>query len=172
MTQRAFAFPVLALGPDRYTLASPNNERFYVFRDGTALLTATRDELRCGARLKMLLVDSENIACRIASIVDAGPRTPLWHRILLVIFRQAGSIERKLECEFASEAPIAFEAVKARVWASIERNRDDWVDDEAVAGEPGEPLELRRILARARAAVDEATNVRELFDNLDKAWPY
>jgi hypothetical protein len=172
MTQPAFVFPVLALGPDRHSLAPSDNERFYVFRNKTALLTATRDELRSGVRLKMLLVDSENIACRIERIVDAGPRTPLWHRVLLATFGQAGSMDRRLECEFADEAPIAFEAVRARVLASIERNQDDWVDDEAVAGEAGEPLELKRIVARARAAVRGANNVRELFENLDATWPY
>lgn len=172
MTRPAFAFPVLALGPDRYRLASPNNERFYVFRDRNALLTATQDELRSGVRLKMLLVDSDNITFRIARIADAGPKTPLWRRVLLIVFGQAGSIDRKLECEFTNEGPTDFEAIKARVLASIERNQDDWVDDEAMAGEAGGPLELEPILARARAAVDKASDVRELFENLDEAWPY
>ena len=172
MIQPAFVFPLLALGPDRYRPVSKDDEKFYVLRDEDALLRATRDELKSGVRLKMLLIDSANNAYRISRIVDAGPKTPLWHRLLLGIFRQAGSIERRLECDFTCEEPVAFKAVKARVLASIERNQDDWVDDEAIVGEAGAPLALEEILGRAKAAVSRATNVRELFENLDQAWPY
>ncbi len=108
----------------------------------------------------------------ITNISDLGPLTPLWRRILLRTGRQTDLIEHRLSCEFAVQSPVAFDEVKARVWASIERNKDDWVDDEGMAGEGGEAMALNDLLAAAKDAVDRAANVKELFENLDAAWPY
>jgi hypothetical protein len=103
---------------------------------------------------------------------DVGPITPLWHRILLTVFGQSDSIRQRICCEFIEQPALSFDEVKSRVWASIERNQEDWIDDEAVAGEGGAPLPLATVLAAAKAAVDKSTSLKDLFENLDAAWPY
>ena len=170
MTFPSFEFPVLALGPDRYWPAGANGERFYVFRDRAALSTATRDELARGTRMETLFVDNAGVARTVARTADLGAATPLWQRILMILSRDADRIAHNISCDFVEEAPIPFDSIKARVWASIERNPDDWIDDEAIAGQAGEALGLEDVLADAKAAVDRAANVKELFENLEKAW--
>jgi hypothetical protein len=163
---------MVAFSPGRDGPQDFDNERFYVVRDEAALLRATRDELSSGVRTRELLVDNLGRVCRIAEIMNLGPATPLWRRILLLVFGQAGAIKQRVRCEFIEDESMSFDAVKRRVWASIEGHKDDWIDDEAMAGEGGEPLELDSIIATAKAAVDRSNDLKELFENLDAAWPY
>jgi hypothetical protein len=163
---------MVAFSPGRDGPQNFDNERFYAIRDEAALLTAPRDELNSGVRAREVLIDNCGRVYRIKEIKDLGPATPLWRRILLLVFGQAGAIKQRVNCEFVEEESMPFDAVKRRVWASIEAHKDDWIDDEALAGEGGEPLELDSIIATAKAAVDRSKNLKELFENLDAAWPY
>ena len=172
MSPDAFKFPMVAFGPGRSGLQDFDNERFYVIRDEAALLTATRDELNSGVRAREVLIDNCGKVCRIVEMENLGPATPLWRRILLLLFGQAGAIKQRVSYEFTEEAVMSFDSVKRRVWASIEGHKDDWIDDEAMASERGEPLELDSVIATAKAAVDRSNDLKELFENLDAAWPY
>ena len=87
------------------------------------------------------------------------------------IFGQSGAIEQHIAYEFIDEAPLSFESVRTRVWASIQRNMQEWLDDEGIASEGGEPASLNSMLAKTKTAVDRSANLRELFENLDAAWP-
>ena len=87
------------------------------------------------------------------------------------MFGQSGAIKQHIAYEFIDEAPLSFESVRTRVWASIRRNMQEWLDDEGIAGEGGEPAPLNSMLAKTKTAVDRSANLRELFENLDAAWP-
>jgi hypothetical protein len=100
-----------------------------------------------------------------------GPITQTWERALLTLLRQSDDIEHAVDYELEDRGSILFTEVQDRVCRSIDRNPEDWVDDEAMAGESGPPVTLADILEASRAAVMQATNVQELSDGWDAVWP-
>lgn len=163
-------FPVLALGPDRYT-GDASNERYYGFDDISALTRPTRGEQRAGSRLKWDLIDNQGQSFRIIRETALRTLTPFWLRALMTVFRQREAIVDLTEIEFDHLAAEAFESGKARVWASIARNQEEWSDEEPALEAGRTPLPLADVLHKAKAAVEAAVNVRDLFDRLDEAWP-
>ena len=163
-------FPLMALGPDRYT-ADAVNERFYYFRDAAALAKATREEQRAGARLKWDLVDNRGRSFRIARESRRQTLTPLWLQLLMTLFGQREAIEDLMDIELGETSSGAFEGAKARVWNSIQRNREEWSDEEPAVEAGREPEPLPDILDKAKTAIDGAVNVEDLFDRLTEAWP-
>lgn len=162
-------YPVLALGPDRYT-GDSSAERFYHFRDAAALAQASHDEQKCGSRAKWDIVDNEWNTFRIVIERPLRPVTPLWQRTLMTLFAQRGAIVDLLEIEFREQGAEPPERIRARVWASICSNQHEWSDESAL--EQGrEPRPLTEILSAAKAAVDEARSVADLFERLSAAWP-
>jgi len=163
-------FPLLALGPDRYT-GDASNERFHRFQDMAALTRVTRQEQRSGARLQWDLIDNDGQLFRIVGETALQTLTPLWDRILMTVLRQREAIADLMEIEFSAPAVVTFESVKARVWASITRNQEEWDDEEPALEVRRAPLPLSEVLRKANAAVDAATNVEDLFARLKEAWP-
>ncbi|MFL5297364.1 MAG: hypothetical protein ACJ798_13365 [Phenylobacterium sp.] len=163
-------FPVLALGPDRYG-RDPTNEQFYGFDDVGALSKASREEQRSGARAQWRLMDNRGASFCIVRERALQTLTPIWLRILMTLFGQRGAIEDTLELEFGVREGLTFDEAKARVWASILRNPEEWSDEEVAADAARPPRPLADILQDAKAAVDAAQNVEDLFRRLDAAWP-
>ena len=161
-------FPVLAVGPDRYT-GDATNERFYLFREAASLGKATRVEQRAGARPKWDLIDNRGRAFRIVREVRQRPRTPFWRQALLTLLGQRDEIEDNLEIEFSPPSNDRFEGAKARVWASIIANPNEWLEDGAAVDDDS-AASLRATLNEARVALDAAADVADLFNRLDAAW--
>ena len=162
-------YPLLALGPDRYT-GCASNERFYHFRDAAALTKASREERACGARLKWDLIDNEWQSFRILREQPLRTLTPLWQRVLMTIFGQQSSIKDLLKVELGEQPAAPHDEIRARVWASILRNQDEWTD-EGAADEGREPRPLGETLSNAKAAIEAARSVEDLFERLSAAWP-
>lgn len=163
-------FPILGLGPDRYT-GDASNERFHGFDDLSELTSETREEQRAGSRLQWDLIDNDGRSFRIVRETAVRTLTPFWQRVLMTILGQRGSISDLMAIEFSPQAVIEFENVKARVWASISRNQEEWDDEEPAVDAGRTPQPLAKVLTKAKAAIDAATNVEDLFARLDEAWP-
>jgi hypothetical protein len=165
------SFPVIGFWLSEETHGHRHNERFRLFSSSPDLHHARLRELRRSERANMLLVDN---ACRVwavSKVWSVGPRTQILMRALLTVFRQSDDIEHAVDYELEDRGLSPFTEVQDRVCQSIDRNPGDWVDDEAMAGEAGPPVKLADILEAVKAAVKQATNLKELSDGLDAAWP-
>lgn len=162
-------FPVLVLRVARPGRDRERSECFFEYESAEALQTARRELLRRDELPGMLLVDNEGRSFVVRGTRRRASRTSPWMQLLLTIFGRSGDIREEVELDLEPEAAIDFEEVQRRVIESIDRNRDDWLDDEAVAGESGPQVDPDELLEAARAAVRRASNVAELFDNLEAA---
>jgi hypothetical protein len=166
------AYPILGFWLDLDDEGERRNERFRGFDSIQEFHVATGGDLRLGRRLGMTILDEAGQTFQVANVSSIGFSMPRWRRVLMWITRDADSIEHRVEYSLVALPPMAFEEAKARVGASIQRNKDDWIDDEAMAGEAGEPMKLEDVIAGAVDAVRKATSVQTLFEGLDAAWPY
>jgi hypothetical protein len=164
------SFPVIGFWLSEETHGHRHNERFRLFSSSRDLHHARLRELRRSQRTGMLLVDNACRAWAVSKVWSVGPRTLIWMRVLLTLFRQSDDIEHAVDYELEDRGLIFFAEVQDRVCRSIDRNPGDWVDDEAIAGEAGPPVKLADILEVVKAAVTQATNLKELSDGLDAAW--
>lgn len=115
----------------------------------------------------MTLIDTAGGTWVVRRIWSTGLRTPAWKCVLFRLFGKGAHITHNVACEFEDRGLTPFVEVQARVCTSIEQNPDDWVDDEAVAGEGGaEPLNVESVISAAKAAVRRARNIEEIFERL------
>lgn len=165
-------FPLLGFwsAPDEFGLN--RNERIRYFSEPDSLRRAPQRELRSGDLTGMLLVDNAGRCWIVRDVRSVGFRTAGWHRVLMRLMRQAGYIEHAVEYRLEAVEPLSLPEVRARVCESITRNAADWDDIDGELRDAEEPFDLEKVLAVARAAVERATNVEEIFDGLDEAWPY
>lgn len=166
------AYPILAFWLDRDAAGEHRNERFRLFVSAQDLAVVSAWGLRCEHSPGTQFLDNAGRNFQIANVIGGEFVTPLWLRILARVMRDPGSIRRRVEYRVVVLPPMPFADAKARVGASIQRNTDDWLDDEAMAGESGEPLKLEDVIAVAMKAVRKATTVKDLHEGLDAAWPY
>jgi len=115
----------------------------------------------------MFLVDSVSRTWVVRSVRSLGFRTPFFQRMLLTLFNDRDSIEHDVRCELDEIGATPFSEVRERVCRAIDKNPDDWMDDEVLAGANGPPIRLEDVLEALKAAVRRTTNIQELFDSLD-----
>ena len=161
-----FEFPLLAF---YRTEREPENERFFEFSNHTELNTATRDA--AAIRPGMIVIDNSGHSRELRSLRFGRVITPWWSRVLCELLGQSGSIEHEVEQQFVELEPLSLDEVKARVCASLERNKDDWADYDGAGGEEG-PLDESELIGKAKAAVQHAGSIAEIFEGMDAAWPY
>ena len=167
----ALAYPLLGFWRE-IDAQGLSNERFAEFATSDRFGVADGMALRQTRQPGAVYLDNAGRTFEIEKVAVSGFVTPLWRRILLMIFRQAEFIEHWVTYEVIELPPMAFEDAKVRVRASIERNQEEWIDDEAMAGEAGEPVRLEDVIASALDAVRGATTVKDLFERPTVAWRY
>ena len=165
-------FPIIAFLTPHRPKGWPITERFVQIGGRSALEQLREGPLKHRDWVGARLVDNTGQAFVIREVKSIGFRTPLWLRLIMRLTRQGDDVEHAVVCRLEPQGPVPFAEVQDRVCRCIDLNSDDWIDDEAMAGEAGEPLELDDVLAAAKAAVRRATDVATLFDGLDAAWPY
>jgi hypothetical protein len=166
------AFPAISFRSYRGRDDPPGNEHFIGVTSWAALCGATGEELKSGEYLGMRLIDDTGATWVVTEVRRLGYRTPLWQRALMTVLNQRDEIFHAVEFEFEERAATSFAEVQDRVCRLIDENREEWIDDEAMAGEAGPPVILEDVIEAAKAAVKRATNLTELFDGLEAVGSY
>jgi hypothetical protein len=137
------------------------------FAGAEGIRRASRREIRNGALLRMTVVDAAGRTAQVCEFRVLRRLTPLWQCALMTVFPQWDDIEFEVEFEFEPLPPTTFADLQARLCRSIDANPDEWVDDEALAGEAGAPISLERQLAAAKKVVRAATDLDGIFEGLN-----
>jgi uncharacterized membrane protein YhaH (DUF805 family) len=160
------SFPVLLFTATERDALKMSNERFFKFRDCAEFASANRGAL--AARIGGTLIDNRGRTWAIRNVRCVGYRSPLWLRALAAMMRQDASIEHWVEHDIEEVARLPFTDVQTRVCESLDRNLSDWKDPEAL-GQQSQDW-TSHVLENAKASVNRARNVEELFSGLDEAW--
>lgn len=172
MSRPSPVFPLLGLWTPRSLPDPSGGERFLLFGDEVAFHGLSREALRRGDRVGMLLVDNAGRGWVVRQVRGLGHRTPSWLRVLMSLLNQGGDIVHQVDYDLGDQGKVDFDEIRKRLCASLDRNAWEWADD-AASGEGEAPsLALEKVMDRARAAVMSAVDVRSLGENLDAAWPY
>lgn len=164
-------FPVIAFSNVRNLRGDGWKEDFFVYPSLDVIHLANSEELKWDERVGTAFVDCSNQSWIVKRVWSLGYRTPAWKRFVAkYLWRDGRYIIHEIGCEMESTGSMAFSEVQDRVCRLIELNSDDWMDDEAMAGESGPPVLLETILESAKAAVRRATCVLDLLENLDAEW--
>ncbi len=163
------AFPLIAFS--RPEGADSDRETFGFVSDLDHLQRARRREIRTSEMLGMVVIDSAGAAWRIQALKVVRRRTPLWQCVLMTVFPQWDDIEYEVDLSLEGLPAVTFPEVQARVCRSIDLNPDDWVDDEAMAGEAGEPVTLEYLMETAKSAVLRSTDIETMRIGIHAALP-
>jgi hypothetical protein len=109
------SFPVIGFWLSEDTLRHRHNERFLLFSDEPDFHRARLRTLRRRELVNMLLVDSAGRAWAVRKVWSVSPRTPLWMRAILTLFRQSDDIEHAVDYELEGRGSISFAEVQDRV---------------------------------------------------------
>lgn len=109
-------------------------------------------------------MDVEGRCWRISWVRDLGRTGGLWSRMLLFFSGLAG--DHRVEQTLVPIPEMTFQDVKRRLCAAIQNNPDHWRDDEAIAGEGGQPpVAEQDLLDEMKAQVMRSNSVLELIRN-------
>jgi hypothetical protein len=151
--------------------AGDGRETFGFVSDLDHLQRARRCDIRTGVMLGMVLIDSRGRAWRIRALKVARRHTPLWRCVLMTVLPQWDDIEYEVELSLEDLAGVPFSEVQARVCRSIDQNPDDWIDDEAMAGEAGPPVTLEHLMEAAKSAVRRSTDIETMRAEIHAGLP-
>jgi hypothetical protein len=167
MLEPAATFPLIAFWFGENYPGQGKTQRFSFYDDWDGLRLASQRDLHEERRIGMTLVDTAGRTWIIRRIWSTGLRTSAWKRTLFRLFGRRDRLLHDVACEFDDRGFTPFAEVQARVCASIEQNPDDWIDDEAVAGEGGvEPLDVESVISAVKGAVYRARTIEEIYDRL------
>ena len=159
-----FQFPLFSLYPG-LAFGQPT-ERFGACRDPRSLTVVSGQSLKPPGWTGTILIDATGRTWEIQGVSILGtvgsPLQRLWRTII-------SNQQYEVAFDFVERAPMPLEEVKARVCASIDDNRDDWRDDEAIAGEDGPPRDEEEMLEELKTAVRNAGTAHEILENFEAA---
>ncbi|WP_340646006.1 hypothetical protein [Phenylobacterium sp.] len=149
----------MAFGKDVGGHAIAGRERLAWFGSDEDFSTGTQWDIKHDARRGMILVDATGRSWEVVGVRNLGIVGSFLGRIVRFVFQQSNYA---LEHELAERPPMSLEVAKVRICASIKANPDAWRDDEAIAGENGEPQEESKLLTRMLARVHRVKTFRGL----------
>lgn len=164
MNALPFRYPLLAFGRDVGRNAQAGREAVTWFGDDEDVSTCKGWDLKHGARMGMVLIDPTGRSWEIVGVRDLGIVGSVLGRIVRFVFQQN---DHAIQMDLVELPSISLDEVKARVCASIGANPDDWRDDEAIAGESGEPQNEILLLERIKARVRKAKTLEAIVKVLD-----
>ena len=139
--------------------AQPGRESWELFWDAEFFATCNRR--RVSDRNGMLIVDVEGRCWRISSVRDLGVTGGLGSRIFLFL-----TGDHRLDQTLVPIPDMTFGDAKACLCAAIQNNPDQWRDDEAIAGEGGQPpIKEQDLLEEMKAQIMRSNSVLELIRN-------
>ena len=139
--------------------AQPGRESWELFWDAEFFSTCGRREV--AQRVGMLIVDVEGRCWRISSVRDLGLTGGFRSRLFLLL-----TGDHRVDQTLVAIPDMAFDDAKARLCAAIQNNPDHWRDDEAIAGEGGQPpVNEQDLLDEMKAQVMRSNSVLELIRN-------
>lgn len=165
MSALPFKYPLFAFGRDVGRNAQAGRETVTWFGDDEDVSTCKGWDLKHGARMGMILVDPTGRCWEIVGVKDLGIVGSVLGRIVRFVFQQN---DHAIEMDLAERPPMSLDQVKDRVCASIDANPDDWRDDEAIAGESGEPQDELELLDRLKSRVRKAKTLKGVVKILDR----
>ncbi len=164
-------FPVIAFSTVRNLLGNGWKEDFRAYPSWDVIHLANSEELKWNERIGTLFIDNDKRSWVVSQVESLRYRTPAWKRFVAkYLYRDLRFVVHEIDCEMVATGPVAFSEVQDRVCRLIDQNSDDWIDDEAMAGESGPPVTLETILDYAKSSVRRATTVHELLANVGEAW--
>lgn len=139
--------------------AQPGRESWELFWDAEFFSTCGRREV--AQRVGMLIVDVEGRCWRISSVRNLGLTGGIWSRTFLFL-----TGDHRVDQTLDPIPEMTFDDVKARLCAAIQNNPDHWRDDEAIAGEAGQPpIKEEDLLDEMKTQVMRSNSVLELIRN-------
>lgn len=159
-------FPVLAFVRDVGPYAEPGREKLTSFLDVDDFSTCFSWDLKYGERLGMTLVSNDLRCWKVVNVRDLGVVGPVWERVVRFLLSQ--SVHR-IDHELVEASLMTLDEVKARAEVSVRANRDDWRDDELIAGEAGPPRDEDELLDEIVAAIFAAGSVLQIIEALNEA---
>lgn len=161
-------FPALAFGPYHGVNAESGEKNFEYFPDAEEFSTLYRSdkiERRVG-----LIVNSSDGRCWQVLSASAGEVMGSWPgRLLRSMF---GMTRRKIHYEFLELPPMSLAQTKDKVVEVIMQRPYDWWDDEAIAGEDGEPRDAEEMIEDFIARVRNAAALSDVFYVVDNPHEY
>jgi hypothetical protein len=166
-------FPVIAFSKVRNLRGDGWKEDFFAYPSWDVIHLANGEELKWNERTGTVFIDNDNQSWVVRQVESVGYRTPAWKRFVAkYLYRDRRFVVHEIACEMEATGPVAFSDVQDRVCRLIEQNSDDWIDDEAMAGESGPQVTLETILNYAKDCARRATTVHELLANISEAWDH
>lgn len=156
-------FPIVALGPDVGRCAEPDRECLDYVLNEEDFTTCTSWDLKFGSREGMLLADSAGRYWRIERVKDLGVTRRFLESVLRFLLQQ--SVHRIAQ-ELIEQDALSFTALKERICASVQANRDRWRDDETIAGEDGPLRDEQELLDELQSRVRDAATIPQVINAL------
>jgi hypothetical protein len=142
-----------------------DNEDLYWHQNEDAFTSVDASDVKRRWPVGMLVVDAKGAAWRIVGLIDHGAKGAGWKKWLRIVFQG----DRRVSYDLEDQPAIPFEGLKERVAAAISSNPEFWRNDEAIAGEDGEPQDEQAMQDARTARVRRAKDMRALIKALDWA---
>jgi hypothetical protein len=163
---RPYKFPLICLTPSSGPNATPGIEEVEWHRQPPFLNIMSQPELKRGEEVGWLIIDANLRVWRIAELKDLGRmKNTGW--VDWLWWALGHGHHRYVRPELVEQPPMSWEAVKARVCASIQANPDYWRDDEAIAGEVAPPRDEQEMLDELTERCRQATSMGMLIERLE-----
>lgn len=153
-------FPALAFGPYYGVRAEPGEKDFEYFPDAEEFSTLYRSD-KIEQRVGLILNGSDGRCWNVLSASAGEVMGPWPIRVLRSLF---GMTRHKIHYEFLELPPMSLDQTKDKVVEIIIQRPYDWWDDEAIAGEDGEPREAEEMIDELIARVRNAASLLDVFD--------
>jgi hypothetical protein len=158
------ASPVLTFTP----ASGPYEGEEYIecIDDADWFFTLHPKEGRGENRIGMTVVGGDGRCWKVLG-VNAGDIAWLGPWPIKVLRSLVGLNRRHADYEVLELDPMSLDQIKDRVVDNFTRSPDFWRDDEAIAGEAGEPRDEQEMTDERIAAVRRASSMKEIIDILD-----
>lgn len=157
------SFPVLTFEPYEFIDSKPGDEHVECISDAKYFWTLHASEGRGEGRIGMVVVGNDGRCWKVLSVTAGGIAWsgPWPIKLLRSLF---GMNRRHANYELLELPPMSLDQVKDKVVEIIMQRPDSWWDDEAIAGEDGEPREAEEMIDELIARVRNATSMLEVSD--------
>lgn len=157
------SFPALIFEPYEGADSKPGYERVEGFIDSKYFWTLHASEGRGEGRVGWVVVGNDGRCWKILSVTagDIASSGPWPIKLLRSLI---GLNRRHANYELLELPPMSLEQIKDKVVEIIMQRPDAWWDDEAIAGEDGEPREAEDMIDELIARVRNAASMLEVID--------
>lgn len=157
------SFPALTFEPYEGADSKPGDEDVDCITDAKYFWTLHASEGGGEGRVGMVVVGNDGRCWKVLSVTagDIAWSGPWPIKLLRSL---VGLNRRQANCELLELPPMSLEQIKDKVVEIIMQRPWAWWDDEAIAGEDGEPREAEEMIDELIARVRNAASMSEVSD--------